>query len=281
MRIKQILNNNVVSVCESNGAEFILMGRGLGFNASVGDIVEPKNVEKTFQLADRSVSARFKVLLNEVPVEIIQLTDDIVSLARQSLSHTLSDALYVSLADHLHFALKRHLEGIEIQNPLEWEVRHLYRKEYLVGRQALALIASRTGQLLPDTEACSITLHIVNAAMNVPDGQVMEMTRLIFQIQNIVKYWFAISIDENSLNYQRFVTHLKFFAQRVMAGEILDNDDAELFEQIPKRYEKTLTCVHAISEFVSKNYKHTMSSSEKLYLTVHIGNVINRQNTSI
>lgn len=281
MRIKQILNNNVVSVSDSNGAEFILMGRGLGFNASVGDIVEPKSIEKTFQLADRSVSARFKVLLNEVPVEIIQLTDDIVSLARQSLSHTLSDALYVSLADHLHFALKRHLEGLEIQNPLEWEVRHLYRKEYLVGRQALALIASRTGQLLPDTEACSITLHIVNAAMNVPDGQVMEMTRLIFQIQNIVKYWFAISIDENSLNYQRFVTHLKFFAQRVMAGEILDNDDAELFEQIPKRYEKTLTCVHAISEFVSKNYNHTMSSSEKLYLTVHIGNVINRQNTSI
>ena len=281
MRIKQILNNNVVSVCDSNGAEFILMGRGLGFNASVGDIVEQKNVEKTFQLADSSISARFKVLLNEVPVEIIQLTDDIVSLARQSLSHTLSDALYVSLADHLHFALKRHLEGLEIQNPLEWEVRHLYRKEYLVGRQALALIASRTGQLLPDTEACSITLHIVNAAMNVPNGQVMEMTRLIFQIQNIVKYWFAISIDENSLNYQRFVTHLKFFAQRVMAGEVLDNDDAELFEQIPKRYEKTLTCVHAISEFVSKNYKHTMSSSEKLYLTVHIGNVINRQNTSI
>lgn len=281
MRIKQILNNNVVSVSDSNGAEFILMGRGLGFNASVGDIVEQKNVEKTFQLADSSVSARFKVLLNEVPVEIIQLTDDIISLARQSLNHTLSDALYVSLADHLHFALKRHLEGLEIQNPLEWEVRHLYRKEYLVGRQALALIASRTGQLLPDTEACSITLHIVNAAMNVPNGQVMEMTRLIFQIQNIVKYWFAISIDENSLNYQRFVTHLKFFAQRVMAGEILDNDDAELFEQIPKRYEKTLTCVHAISEFVSKNYRHTMSSSEKLYLTVHIGNVISRQNTSI
>lgn len=281
MRIKQILNNNVVSVCDGSGAEFILTGRGLGFNASVGDAVDERNVEKTFQLADSSVSARFKVLLNEVPVEIIQLTDDIVSLARQSLERGLSDVLYVTLADHLHFALKRHREGLAIQNPLEWEVRHLYRKEYLVGRQALALIASRTGQLLPDAEACSITLHIVNASMNVPDGQVMEMTRLIFQIQNIVKYWFAISIDEQSLNYQRFVTHIKFFAQRVMAGEILNNDDAELFEQMPKRYEKTLSCVQAISEFVSRNYNHTMSSSEKLYLTVHIGNVIHRQHNSI
>lgn len=281
MLIKQILNNNVVSVADASGEEFILTGRGLGFNARVGDIVAEKNVEKTFSLAAGSVADRFKVLLNEVPVEIIQLTDDIVTLARNSLSHTLSDALYVSLADHLNFALKRHGEGLEIQNPLEWEVRHLYRKEYLVGRQALALIASRTGQLLPDAEACSITLHIVNASMNVPDGQVMEMTRLIFQIQNIVKYWFAISIDEQSLNYQRFVTHLKFFAQRVMAGEILSNDDAELFEQMPKRYEKTLGCVQAISEFVAKNYHHTMSSSEKLYLTVHIGNVVSRQQNSI
>lgn len=281
MIIKQILNNNVVSVSDASGAEFILTGRGLGFNARVGEPVNEINIEKTFSLAEGSVADRFKVLLNEVPVEVIQLTDDIVTLARNSLGYTLSDVLYVSLADHLNFALKRHAEGLEIQNPLEWEVRHLYRKEYLVGRQALAMIASRTGLLLPDAEACSITLHIVNSSMNMPDGQVMEMTRLIFQIQNIVKYWFAISIDEQSLNYQRFVTHLKFFAQRVMAGEVLNNDDAELFDQMPKRYEKTLGCVQAISEFVVKNYDHAMSSSEKLYLTVHIGNVVNRQKNSI
>lgn len=281
MIIKQILNNNVVSVSDASGAEFILTGRGLGFNARAGEPVNESNIEKTFSLAEGSVADRFKVLLNEVPVEVIQLTDDIVTLARNSLGYTLSDVLYVSLADHLSFALKRHAEGLEIQNPLEWEVRHLYRKEYLVGRQALALIASRTGLLLPDAEACSITLHIVNSSMNMPDGQVMEMTRLIFQIQNIVKYWFAISIDEQSLNYQRFVTHLKFFAQRVMAGEVLNNDDAELFDQMPKRYEKTLSCVQAISEFVVKNYNHAMSSSEKLYLTVHIGNVVNRQKNSI
>lgn len=238
MIIKQILNNNVVSVSDSSGAEFILTGRGLGFNASTGDRVDETKIEKTFHLTSHVVSSRFKVLLNEIPVEIIQLTDDIISHAQQSLSHTLSEALYVSLADHLNFALQRHEKGQEIHNPLEWEVRHFYRKEYLIGRQALALIASRTGQLLPDAEACSIALHIVNAAMNAPDGQVMEMTQLIFQVQNIVKYWFSISIDEQSLNYQRFVTHLKFFAQRVMRGEILDNDDAELFSQMPVRYEK-------------------------------------------
>lgn len=281
MLIKQILNNNVVSVSDASGAEFILTGRGLGFNAKVGDTVDGKQIEKRFSLSDSSVSDRFKVLLNEVPVEIIQLTDDIVTLAREALGHKLREALYVTLADHLNFALQRHQQGQTLHNPLEWEVRHFYRKEYLAGRQALALIAARTGDVLPDAEACSIALHIVNAGISAPDGQVMEITRLIFQVQNIVKYWFAITIDEQSLNYQRFVTHLKFFAQRVMAGEILDNDDAELFSQMPKRYEKTRGCVQAISDFVAKNYSHTMSSSEKLYLTVHIGNVISRQHNSI
>lgn len=281
MLIKQILNNNVVSVTDTKGTEFILTGKGLGFNAQAGQDVDIAKVEKTFRLHDDRVSDRFKVLLNEIPVEVIQLTDDIISLAREALGVRLSESLYVSLADHLHYALERQREGQDIRNPLEWEVRNFYRKEYLVSRQALAIIASRTGQLLPDAEACSIALHIVNASMNTPDGQVMEITKLIFQIQNIVKYWFGITADEQSINYQRFVTHLKFFAQRVMNGEVLDNDDEELFSHVPEKYEKTLGCVKAISDFILKNYSHTMSSSEKLYLTVHIGNVVNRHNHSI
>lgn len=43
MIIKQVLNNNVVSVSDASGAEFILTGRGLGFNARVGDIVDEKH----------------------------------------------------------------------------------------------------------------------------------------------------------------------------------------------------------------------------------------------
>lgn len=277
MRIKQILNNNVVSVSDDGGVEYILTGRGLGFNANVDDIVDDSKVEKKFQLTNDAVSSRFKVLLNEIPVDIIQLTDDIIKQTQVLLDHKLSETLYVSLADHLHFALQRHKDGLEIHNPLEWEVRHFYRKEYVAGRQALALIVSHTGQLLPDAEACSIALHIVNATMNAPDGQIINITKLIFQIQNIVKYWFAITIDDQSLNYQRFVTHLKFFAQRIMNGEVLDNDDADLFQQMPQRYEKILGCVQAITEFVERNHNHVMSSSEKLYLTVHIGNIISRQ----
>ncbi len=91
--IKQILNNNVVSAIDAAGNERILTGRGLGFEARVGDIVSEDKVEKTFHLRDDKITSRFMVLLNELPVEIIQLTDDIVRLAQQDLNYKLSEGL--------------------------------------------------------------------------------------------------------------------------------------------------------------------------------------------
>lgn len=276
MLVKQILNNNVVSALDEHGFEVILTGRGLGFNTQSGDRVNMDAIEKIFHLKDSRLSARFKDLVSEVPVEIVQLTADIVALARETLPHKLSDGLYVTLADHLHFALQRSETGESLANPLEWEVRHFYTDEYAIGRQALGMVVARTGTLLPDSEACSIALHIVNAGLNDTMGKTTQITRLIYQLQNIVRYFFTLPPDEHTLNYQRFITHLKFFAQRVIAGEVLNNDDEELFAMVERRYQTTLKCVNAISEFVGKHYHHTMSNSEKLYLTVHIENVVQR-----
>ena len=114
------------------------------------------------------------------------------------------------------------------------------------------------------------------ARLNDTMGKTAQITRLIYQLQNIVKYFFNIPLDEHSLNYQRFITHLKFFAQRVIDGVVLNNDDEEFFELVQRRYQTTLKCVEAMNEFVSKNYHHPMSNSEKLYLAVHIENIVQR-----
>jgi len=276
MLVRQILNNNVVSAIDDNGLEVILTGRGLGFNTHNGASIHPHEAEKIFRLEDSSISARFKDLVSEVPIDILQLTADIVSLAREQLNHKLSEGLYVTLADHLHFALERHKNNALLANPLEWEVRHFYTAEYAIGRQALGMVVARTGMLLPDSEACSIALHIVNAGLNDTLGKTAKITQLIYQLQQIVKYFFTLHTDEHSLNYQRFITHLKFFAQRVIDGEVLNNNDDEFFALAQQRYARTLKCVDAINEFVKKHYHHNMSNSEKLYLTVHIENIVQR-----
>jgi len=57
---------------------------------------------------------------------------------------------------------------------------------------------------------------------------------------------------------------------------VLNNNDDEFFALAQQRYARTLKCVDAINEFVKKHYHHSMSNSEKLYLTVHIENIVQR-----
>ena len=66
MRIKQVLNNNVVSAVDASGVELILTGRGLGFNTTAGDDVPENNIEKIFRRHDDKHYQSFKVLLNEI-----------------------------------------------------------------------------------------------------------------------------------------------------------------------------------------------------------------------
>ena len=42
----------------------------------------------------------------------------------------------------------------------------------------------------------------------------LDITKMIQNILNIVKFHFNIELDEYSLHYERFITHLKFFLHK-------------------------------------------------------------------
>ena len=113
---------------------------------------------------------------------------------------------------------------MEIKNALLWEIKRFYNHEYLIGKEALSIIKNRLAIELPEDEAGFIALHIVNAELDMAQvSQVSEMAKIIQHILNIVKYHFSMELDEYSLNYERFVTHLKFFVQRLFSGTKLDD----------------------------------------------------------
>ena len=49
MQNEKILNNNVVQALDNN-VEYIVMGKALGFQKRVGDLVDTEKIEKTFVL---------------------------------------------------------------------------------------------------------------------------------------------------------------------------------------------------------------------------------------
>ncbi len=105
-------------------------------------------------------------MLYEVPTEHIRITEEIIKYAKEQLNKKLNDIIYISLTDHIYFAIERHRQGIQIVNPLIWEIKRIYKDEFQIGKKALQMIQQHFQINLPEDEAGFIAMHIVNAELN-------------------------------------------------------------------------------------------------------------------
>lgn len=272
MRVKKVINNNIVVSLDHSNQELIVMGKGIGFKRKAGDEVDAAAIEKVYSITEEWNVNKLTNLLSAIPLEEIQVANDIISFAKVSLGKKLSENLFLMLSNHIHFALARHQEGIQLKNALLWEIKRFYNHEFLIGKEALSMIQSRLQISLPEDEAGFIGLHIVNAELSGSEvNQVSEMTQTIQAILNIVKYHFNMELDEYSLNFERFVTHLKFFVQRVFTDVHLDGDEtAGLMFMLKDKYPKEYQCALKIGEYIQKQLGRKIDNDELIYLTIHI-----------
>ena len=73
------------------------------------------------------IAERYKELLSEIPLACVTTADKIITLARERLPGKLHNIVYITLTDHIHFALQRHAEGLDIKNALLWEIKSSIR----------------------------------------------------------------------------------------------------------------------------------------------------------
>ena len=111
MQIQKVLNNNVVVALDENGAETVLMGRGLGFGCKAGDEASPAKIEKRFSLHSDQLSSRFQQLITSIPLPHFMMSERIINHAKLSLGRELSDSIYVTLPDHISGAISRYQRG--------------------------------------------------------------------------------------------------------------------------------------------------------------------------
>ena len=270
MKIDKSINNNIVSALDADGKEVIVMGRGLGFGMKAGREIPQAKIEKIFRLDSQNSMDRFKELLSNLPLEHIQVSSEIISYAKTVLNRSLNQNIYITLTDHINFAVERFRQKIRFSNPLLNEIRAFYKEEYLIGEYAVALIERRVGVRLPVDEAGFIALHVVTAEYNTAMRETIDITNLIQKVVKIVTEYFGMSLDETSLNYQRFVTHLRFLAQRIVAGELLDSGNPEFNRLISEMYPEEYECSLKLREYIKDAYSHDVTEEETAYLAVHI-----------
>ena len=279
LKIDKVYNNNVVQASDENGKELIVMGRGLGFQKKAGDFLNPDQIEKTFVLQNESQMTDLGEIFGTLSPEELGIVNVIIHRAEEVLATTFELALYVALGDHLHFALERTKQGLHLQNPLAWEIRKFYPKEYQLGLEALDLVQEKLGQTLDKSEASSIALHFVNAQKNGQLGQdSYAISRIVTQILDIVRLHFGRDMDENDISYHRFVTHVQYFAQRVVNGLVQGTNDAFLYDQVQVNYPQAFACTQKIQTYVRTAWEFDMSQDEQVYLTIHIQRLKENEN---
>lgn len=271
--IEKVINNNIISAYEKSGAEVIVMGRGIGFKKKQGEIVPADQISKIFRIKSRTLTEQFKELLANMPLERVRISDEIISHAKDHLKLKLNQSIYVTLTDHINFAIERVSQGIEPQNALLWEIKRFYPQEFQLGIYALELIHDRLGILLPEDEAGFIALHFVNAEYGTDIRDAVKFPDQMQAIVDIVERDLGILLDESSLHYERFMTHIKFLIQRIYRKELLSSEDRELSLLMQRKYPREYQCSVKVAEYIMQATGSRLSEEEIMYLSVHIRRV--------
>ncbi|WP_188294681.1 MULTISPECIES: BglG family transcription antiterminator LicT [unclassified Staphylococcus] len=273
MKIIKIFNNNVV-LTKINGEERIVMGKGLAFGKRNGEQLDKEKIDKVFRLTSVN-QERMLSLLSEVNQDVLLISESIIKTANNLYTSPLSESIYIALTDHINYAIKRTIEGFEIKNPLLYEIRMLYPREYEIAKESLQEINHHFKIQLPIDEIGFIAMHIVNASIDENITNVYEITKITKSILDIVRYHFNLHINEDELNYSRFITHLKFFGQRLINHQNINEvTDESLLLVLKQKYPNVNNCVDKIVDFIRKNYEYTLTNDERIYLMLHIARLI-------
>ncbi len=285
MVVQKILNNNLLQVKGKDGEEMIAMGKGLRFSYRVGDQLKEEDVEKIYLLKDEKNKRDYIRLLEDAPAEYAEVIQDAVEMANRRMSCTLNEQIFVTLFDHLIYALERLEKGIVLQNRMLWEIRKFYPKEYLVGTEVLEYINRELGVELPEAEAGNIAFHLVNAQISSQENSTsaqngMLMVKMLKDIFQIIQLYYHYQIDENSINYSRFVIHMQFFLQRLLEDKMLEEDGASIYESVltegNAEAKKAAGCVEQIRKYIRNLLGKEISREEQIYLIVHITRMTSR-----
>ncbi|MFN6687586.1 PRD domain-containing protein [Enterococcus gallinarum] len=271
MKIKKILNNNAVLVGK-DGKDFIWIGTGLGFKMKPGQAADETKIEKVFVLHKQS-SDRLIQLLENIPIQYASLADDIISYGKERLAYRLSDSIYISLTDHLFNLIKLKKEGISINNRLSWEIRKFYPNEFSIGEYAIDLIEQKTAFELDEAEVSNIAMHFINAHINDNSEQmedIQALTKKIKDILSLIRIHNRIAIDEDSLAFERFVTHLRFFFKRLENSSTHEDIGNPLLVHVVDKYPKAYETTRLIEDYLNT----TLYDDEQLYLTLHVQKLI-------
>ena len=266
----KVLNNNVVISLDEQGRERVLMGRGLGFQLKPSDTLDPAKVEKTFILDTGEDGERERRMLTDTPYAIIEAVSRAVDQAERSLGHQLGRPLTIAVIDHVQFVLERLAKGIRIPVANMPELRVLHPAEFAAAKAMAESISAALDKELPAEEAVFLTMHVLNATRDEPNGTAALLFRRVQHVVMTVENGLGVSLDVDSPDYARFVLHIQFLLQRLVSRTMLRSGDSSFFEFAKHSYPRSFAIAQEVKAYVMAATESELTDEELLYVIVHV-----------
>lgn len=151
-----------------------------------------------------------------------------------------------------------------------------YPEMFDIGEYGLDVIKETLKITLPKEEAANIAFHIINASTKSSGkANILDVTQLVDNMEQTLRVLTGDSISVNTLNYNRFVTHLKFFAERYLSHSMLSDND-KLLKTVYSLYPEASKLAIKIQNTIETIYEYPITKEELAYLIIHIHRVLIR-----
>lgn len=276
MKIEKILNTNAVIAQNEHHESILLLGSGLGFKKKPKENVDEDRVEKWFVLKEKSSVAQFEKIVESIPEDYIMAAEEIIEFGKRlNPDLKFSEHIHLSLVDHLYNAAENLKEGIVIPNTMLEDIANFYPREYSIGIEGLKIAKLRLGVEFPEDEAGFVAMHFVMAQQGNEHTNIRKMLQLVHELDQMIREDLDVDTNPESLAYFRYMTHLKFFAQRVVQNvhyneqNLSDSVVNVLAMQYPEEYRVS----KKVLRFVEQTYGYSGGKEEDLYLAVHLARI--------
>lgn len=266
----KVLNNNVVISVDEHGGERVLMGRGLGFQLKASDTIDPAKVEKTFVLTQADDPEHVRRTLADVPYAIVEAVGAAVDGAERQLGRDLGRRLLIAVIDHVQFVLERLDNGIRIPTTTMPQLRVLHPQEFAAASRMAEVISARLDRELPDEEAVFLTMHLLNATRDEPNGTAAQLFRRVQHVVATVETGLGVTLDTAGSDYARFILHVQFLLQRLVSQSMLRSADTSFFEFARMKYPDSYRIAQEVKRYVREATGSDLTDEELLYLIVHV-----------
>lgn len=271
--IKSFNNNVILCIEESKNKEYILIGNGIGFKATINSIFKDTDkVEKIFVINEDRYK-NIEELYNSINPTYIGVATESLSIVDNSINVDMNNKSHMALLDHLVFAIERYYDNIYLENQFKAELKTLYEYEWDLAKDIVDFINKALGINLTEDEVAFVTMHINGILNKTKAVDSAKQAIIIKESIDFLEKELDISICKNSIYYNRLIIHLRLAINRAIKGISEEN---MLLDHIKEKLKNSYNISETLCNYLNRNHNIKLNENEIGFITLHVDRLITK-----